>query len=174
MSIFKVIPKKDDGVETLLDRLTYIKRVNATTSRYIEGINVSSTYAYPQMMQVKKEYDQTTGKAYFHYMLDFAPEDYEHLDNYTLHKIGYETASYISCFYGIYQVVMSIHFDTAPHIHYIVNNIDLMTGARFDLPLRRLSKMKKGISEILSHYGITAIEQSPYYDDMLYDSFDSV
>lgn len=157
MSIFKVIRKDNDKVETLPERLNYITRASAAKAEYTCGINVSEWQGYRQMMLVKMQYGEDDGKAYYHYVLNPAESDYEGLSDQKLFDVGTRIANLISNFYGHYQVVMSIHFDTDLHIHFIANNIDFVTGNRLNLSPVRLRELKVEVNRILDEAGISPV-----------------
>lgn len=162
MSIFKAIRKDNDKVETLHERLNYITRASAAKAEYTCGINVSEWQGYQQMMLVKMHYGQDDGKAYYHYVLNPDESDYEGLSDQKLFDVGMRIANLISNFYGHYQVVMSIHFDTDRHLHFIANNIDFMTGDRLDLSPVRLKELKMEVNRILNEAGLSPVPVSSY------------
>ena len=162
MSIFKVINRADDNVGTLHDRLNYITRASASRAEYMYGNHVSEWQGYYQMMQVKLSYGQEEGKAYYHYMLNPDAPDYEVLNDRKLFDVGVQIDDLISNFYGNYQVVMAVHFDTDPHLHFIANNIDFMTGERLHLSPMRLGELKLAVNGILNEAGLSPVKMYPY------------
>lgn len=162
MSIFRVIKREDDGIEALQDRLTYIIRASATFIEYIYPVGVSEWDAYRQMRLTKNAYGQEYGKAFYHYMLRPDSSDYDVINANGLFDIGRRVANLIAVFYGYYQVVSAEHFDTPPHLHFIANNIDYMTGERFDLSPMRLYELKQEINKILIETGVTPVRLDIY------------
>lgn len=165
MSIIKVVKKEDSGIERLQAILPYVERVSATRSEFIYGVGVSTNEAYRQMMLVKETYGQENGKAYFHYILNPDESDYSELNNKQLFNTGCKIAELLSNFYGNYQVIMALHFDTDSHLHFITNNIDYITGNRLDLSPHKLAELKMKISEILTLAGITPVLQYYFYEN---------
>lgn len=80
-----------------------------------------------------RQHGQDWGKAYYHYI--FNPEDNEDIEEESFYEMGVAMAEYIAHFMGHYQVLLSIHFDTQLHMHFITNNIDLDTGERMNLSM---------------------------------------
>ena len=157
MSIFKPIRRDGDIGNSLQDRLTYITRVNATRPDFMYGVGVSEWEAYRQMMFVKETYRQTYGKAYHHFVINPDESDYNNLSDEKLFGLGMKIADFISTFHGHFQVVMSVHFDTAHHLHFIVNNIDYMNGVRFNpSPIEGLELISE-INKILEEAGVSPV-----------------
>ena len=156
MSIFN-IPRGECSIYTLQDKLTYITRSTAARTGFMYGVGVSEWEAYRQMMLVKRTFGQDYGKAYYHYSLDPEESDYDNLSDDKLFEIGVCIAELISVFYGHYQVVVSVHFDTAHHLHFIANNIDYMTGKRFDLSPIRMIELKQEINKVLEEAGVSPV-----------------
>ena len=157
MSIFRMIKREGNRGNTLQDRLTYIIRSTAVRPDYMRGIGVSEWEAYRQMMLVKRTFGQDYGKAYYHYILHPEYDDYDNLNDDKLFKIGISIAELISCFYGHFQVVFAVHFDTEHHLHFIANNIDYMTGKRFDLSPIIMVELKQEINKVLEEAGVSPV-----------------
>lgn len=160
MSVFKVINDRDGNkIDTLYEKLNYVKRYDAARCDYIYGAGVSRLNTYGEMMAVKKTYNQVEGKAYYHYV--FNPECDEEISEKVLMDMGIQMANYVERFHGYYQALMAVHFDHPEHLHmhFIVNNIDLMTGKRMNLGKKELYEIKQGISQIAKRYGVSKIRQ---------------
>ena len=162
MSIFNVIRRADDDFVTLQYILTYVVRAAATMPEYIYGVGVSEWDSYRQMMLVKRDFGQEDGKAYYHYVLNPDFSDYEGLTERRLFEISLDIANLIANFYGRFQVVDAVHFDTEWHLHFIANNIDLLTGERFDLSPSRLEELKLEVNKILDKAGISPVPVSSH------------
>jgi hypothetical protein len=148
--------KQGNLVENLYETLIYVMRASAAKRKNIYGASVSAYEPYYEMIQVKEAFEQMNGKGYLHYTLDPDPFDVLMVDNFFM--IGRVIAEKISHFYGTYQVLMAIHFDAQQyHMHFIANNIDYITGIRFDLNRQKLSELKDAINVILMKYGISPI-----------------
>jgi len=158
LSIFKVVNYKHDDLNHLQDRLTYIRRIEATRRRFTYGVAVSESNPFSSMNMVKEAYHKTNGKTHFHYILSPEKEDFENLLLDEFMEVSIEVASLIGHFGGDFQVVSTIHLDSSiPHIHIIANNIDYKTGLRFSLSKWILNDLKETINFILSKYGISKI-----------------
>lgn len=160
MSVFKVInDKAGNRADTLYQKLNYVKRYEAARYDYIYGAGVSRLNTYEEMMAVKATYNQQELKAYYHYV--FNPEDNEKIDKAVLLSMGIKMANFIESFHGYYQVLMAVHFDHPEHLHmhFIVNNIDLMTGKRMNLGKKELYELKQELSHFAQNYGVSKIRQ---------------
>lgn len=76
-----------------------------------------------------------------------------------LYHAGEEIANCLSNFQnGQYQIVMAMHFDTdVPHLHFIMDNIDYVTGKRLNIGYMGLLELKRQCSFILVSYGISPV-----------------
>ena len=166
MSIFKVVNYKHDDLNHLQDRLTYIRRIEATRSRYIYGAAVSETDPFSPMKNVKQAYHQTNGKTHFHYILSPEKEDFEKVSLHVFCEASKDVTDLIASFGGAFQTISGIHFDSEiPHLHIIANNIDYETGRRFDLSRWNLNELKEKINEILDRFGISRILRYEVVED---------
>lgn len=162
MSILSVKDDHGGRIESLYDKLIYIQRMEAAQMNCIYGSGVSVINSYNEMMYVKESYGQDWGKAYYHYI--FNPEDNEDIEEESFYEMGVAMAEYIAHFMGHYQVLLSIHFDTQLHMHFITNNIDLDTGERMNLGRGELCALKIGLTEIVRRYHVSPIRIfRPYY-----------
>ena len=154
MSILKIPHSRSYIIDSLLEKLTYVTRVTATRYDLIYGAGVSSFMPFQQMQFVKEFFAQEHRKAFFHYI--FNPEESDNVDVHTAYKMGVKMADAISTFEGHFQVVMAVHIDTSyPHLHFIVNNIDWVSGQRFDLNKDRLYRIKLLLSNIAIEFGVS-------------------
>lgn len=76
-----------------------------------------------------------------------------------LFTAGKEIADWMSTYHsGNYLMVMAMHFDTnIPHLHFIMDNIDYVTGKRLNLGRMELLELKQQCSLILINYGISRV-----------------
>ena len=155
MSIFQVIASKEySTINSLQETLTYVTRVTGTRNSLIYGANVSPFYPFSQMELVKGAYAQEDGKTFYHYV--FNPDS--DIDLKTAYAMGKEMANAIANFRGNFQVIVAVHTDKEfPHFHFVANNIDFNTGARFDLNKKNLHDLKELLNEIAVAYGVSEI-----------------
>lgn len=158
MSIFKVV-SGEDSILLLYDRINYVKRPTATTAEFIYGASVSTIYTYEEMKRVKEIWGQEEGKAFFHFIL--SPEFSEEIEAENFFMANAEIAEWLGKYEGWRQVIMAVHFDKEPflHSHFIVNNINIFDGSRWNLNPFVLREVKREISKILLRYGISEIRQ---------------
>lgn len=158
MSIFKVV-SGEDSILLLYDRINYVKRPTATTAEFIYGASVSTIYTYEEMKRVKEIWGQEEGKAFFHFIL--SPEFSEEIEAENFFMANAEIAEWLGKYEGWRQVIMAVHFDKEPflHSHFIVNNINIFDGSRWNLNPFVLREVKREISKILLRYRISEIRQ---------------
>lgn len=158
MSIFKVV-NGEDSILLLYDRINYVKRPIATTEEFIYGASVSKIYTYEEMKRVKEIWNQEEGKAFFHFIL--SPEFSEETEAENFFMANAEIAEWLGKYEGWRQVIMAVHFDKEPflHSHFIMNNINISEGSRWNLNPIVLREVKREISKILLRYGISEIRQ---------------
>jgi hypothetical protein len=128
----------------------------ATEQDLIYGSAVNILEPYDDMEAVKIINDQTDRSTFKHYVLSL--EEDEDVSLFTFKAASIEVCELISRFCGNYQVMMAVHIDTDNlHTHYVANNIDYLTGERFDLNWKRLHELKCQISSILVRYNLSPI-----------------
>lgn len=153
MAIFEVKTEKNKDLSQLYRKLNYIMDPCATEQYLIYGSAVNAINPYEDMETVKLIYNQTEQSTFKHYVLSL--EEGEDIDLLDFMSLCIEICEMISGFCGNYQVMMAVHINTDNlHAHYVANNIDYLTGKRFDLNLKRLYEIKCQISGLLVKYNL--------------------
>lgn len=154
MSIFRVF-QGANPIENLYDRINYVIRPDAAKLAFIYGAWVSPIFTYEQMVWVKEIFDQMDGKAFHHCLFNPRNDDKYNVESYFYFSV--EVAEILSAFAERKQVLMAIHFDEPPglHTHFIVNNVGMETGVRFDLWKPQLRYLKEQISAAAYRYGLS-------------------
>ncbi len=160
MSILKLVrDNTGNSIESLQQKITYIKRADETSLWTLYGANVSVFNTYNEMMLVKYAYGQIDGRAYNHII--FNPENGNDISEENMYYMGMCMAGFIGSFHGYYQVLAAVHHGDGDgegkHLHFIANNIDFMNGSRLDLNKKKLIELKVGFSQIAAYYGIEPI-----------------
>ena len=106
MASIKFVPVSR-GLKGILD---YVTKREKTVDRLITGVNCVANSALDEFEAVKKQFHKTDGRAYYHIIQAFSPDD--PLDFDTAHEIGTKFAEHFSGF----QCVVVTHMNTA-HIH---------------------------------------------------------
>ncbi len=164
MSYFKFIHQNP---RTLFGEIRYVKDENKTFPALVYGFGVNPDSAFEEMDTVKKLWNKTDGRQYKQYMFSFdrnitLPEN-------IIMEIGYKIGVYYA---NEYQILMGIHLNTKNiHIHYVLNTVNMFTGAKFSITKRDIYNYKLYINEILQSYDLSLIE---LYDDHDSDSIDEV
>jgi hypothetical protein len=154
MAIFEAKKEKNKDLLKLYRKLNYIMDFCATDQDLIYGSAVNILEPYDDMEAIKIINDQTDRSAFRHYVLSLEEDE----DVSLFKEASIEVCELLSNFYGNYQVMMAVHINTDNlHTHYVANNIDYLTGERFDLNWKRLYELKCQISSILVHYNLSPI-----------------
>lgn len=167
MSIFKILTFANADNLKLLERLNYIREPEATYLEFIFGRYVSIFYPYEEMTAIKRchlsEKNNTfQGKNFIEYVISLRESENSYLGYFanSIKKILNWLANYNN---GHYQVISAIHFNTDNlHAHIIANNIDLMTGTRFNLFKSDFFTMREFIDFTLQENYLSGLEGQSY------------
>ena len=164
MSIFKILTFANADNLKLLERLNYIREPEATSLDLIFGRYVSVFYPYEEMTFIKRCFLNATnntfhGKNFIEYVISLrASESYYlgHFEN-CIKKILNWLAHYND---GHYQTISAIHLNTDNlHAHIIANNIDFITGKRFNLFKSDFFTMREFIDFTLQENYLSGLEK---------------
>ena len=149
MASVKFVPVSR-GLKGILD---YVTNREKTVERLITGVNCVAGSALDEFEAVKKQFHKTDGRAYYHIIQAFSPDD--PLDFDTAHQIGLEFANY---FEG-YQCLVVTHMNTAHiHNHIIMNSVSFETGRKFYQTAREMAQVKEFSNELCRRYGLSVTE----------------
>ena len=73
----------------------YIMKEEKTEQKLISSINCMPETAMEEFINVKKQFDKTDGRQYYHVVQSFSPED--NISPETAHEIGLKFAKYFGC-----------------------------------------------------------------------------
>lgn len=90
------------GLSGIID---YVTNREKTTDRLITGVNCVAESALDEFEAVKKLYGKTEGRAYYHIVQAFSPDDPVDFD--TAHEIGLKFAEH----FGSYQCLVVTHMN---------------------------------------------------------------
>lgn len=129
MAVLKIVPGEyvnHDALDKLIHG--YIFRKALLTG----GYGVNPPYAAEQMHIVKQYWKQTHGKQLRHFVLNFNGNESSVINHADDLSIGaYQICQYY--YEGGYQSVFGIHRPSSSqgwHIHFVVNNVNFVTGER--------------------------------------------
>lgn len=109
--------------------------------------------ALDEFEAVKKQFHKTDGRAYYHIIQAFSPDD--PLDFDTAHEIGLKFAEHFSGF----QCVVVTHMNTAHiHNHIVMNSVSYETGKKFHQTAREMAQVKEFSNELCHRYGLSVTE----------------
>ena len=145
------------GLSGIVD---YVTNREKTTDKLITGVNCVARTAVHEFEAVKKQFHKTDGRAYYHIVQAFAPDD--PVDFETVHQIGLEFATH---FKG-YQCLVATHMNTKhKHNHIIMNSVNFETGMKFHQSAKEMRMVKEFNNELCRKYGlsITETKADPFY-----------
>lgn len=129
MAVLKIVPGEyvnQDALERLIHGYVFRK------SLLFGGCGVNPLKAAEQMHIVKQYWNQEQGKQLRHFILSFNNKESKEIHHENDLTIGaYQICQYY--FEGGYQSVFGIHRSIEAgtwHIHFVVNNINFLTGER--------------------------------------------
>lgn len=146
----------------LIERLNYIRNPLATDESMIDGVYVSLRHPFEEMMLIKNSYlspcnNTLLGNHFFEYVVSLPVEESERVKDFVLcvQDINRFLATYSGWYF---QTISAVHTNTDNlHAHIICNNIDFMTGARFNPPQHITNAIKGGVSELLVRHGFSSV-----------------
>lgn len=148
MAIFKGLTDKSYGdAEAVASLIDYCEKDGLTGCI---GVTSYQRAAY-EMQLLKEQYEKTEGRQVRHYILAF--DKVENIMSSAALRIGWKVAEY---FAQEYQVVYSVHTDTENiHIHFIINTVNTITGAKFTDEYGEINQFKEYMRPILKYvYGV--------------------
>lgn len=138
------------GLSGIID---YVTNREKTTDRLITGVNCVAESALDEFEAVKKLYGKTEGRAYYHIVQAFSPDDPVDFD--TAHEIGLKFAEH----FGSYQCLVVTHMNTAHiHNHIVMNSVNFETGQKFHQSAREMQQVKEFSNELCLQYGLSITE----------------
>ena len=138
------------GLSGIVD---YVTNREKTTDKLITGVNCVARTAVHEFEAVKKQFHKTDGRAYYHIVQAFAPDD--PVDFETVHQIGLEFAAH---FKG-YQCLVATHMNTKhKHNHIIMNSVNFETGMKFHQSAKEMRMVKEFNNDLCRKYGLSITE----------------
>ena len=138
------------GLKGILD---YVTNREKTVDRLITGVNCVAQTALHEFEAVKKQFRKTDGRAYYHIVQAFSPEDKLNFD--TAHEIGLKFAEYFSG----YQCIVVTHMNTDHiHNHIVMNSVNYENGKKFHQSARKMQQAKEFSNKLCKQYGLSVTE----------------
>ena len=133
--------------------LHYVTNREKTTQRLISGVNCVAESVYEEFTATKLQFHKTGGRAYYHIVQAFAPDD--PLDFDTAHELGIKLAEH---FPG-YQCLVATHMNTAHiHNHIIMNSVSFEDGRKFHQSAQEMRQVKEFVNDLCREYGLSVTE----------------
>lgn len=165
MAIFHVQSRQETDSVALCELLNYIRNPLATAPDLVYGTNIMFRYPYDEMMFVKACHASPVtrtwqGRQFYDFVVSLPEEESRYLGRFRDCMVAINT--FIATFSGgHYQVIHAVHINTDNlHAHIVMNNIDMFTGARFDLGKRAFYELRDGVDAILQEHGFSGIGKS--------------
>ena len=163
MAIFHVQKRQDQDCVKLIELLNYVRDPLATMPNLTYGTFVSCQYPYEEMMLVKTCYESPSsrtwqGRQFYEYVISLPGEESMRIEEFAACMVAVNRfiATYGG---GHYQTIHAVHVNTDNlHAHFVVNNIDIFTGSRFDLDMRAFYELREGVDAILQKHGFTGLK----------------
>lgn len=131
----------------------YIMKKEKTEQKLISGINCMPETAMEEFMAVKKQFNKTDGRQYYHVVQSFSPDD--NISPETAHEIGLKFAQY----FGNYQMVIATHTDRNHiHNHIVFNSVNLENSKKFHQTRDEMIQAKQYSNKICEEYGLSLTE----------------
>lgn len=162
MAIFHVQNRNENDRVKLAELCNYIRDPLATCPALTYGTYVSCQYPYNEMMLVKECYASAymrtwQGRQFYEYIVSLPEEESMRIEEFAACMVAVNRfiATYGG---GHYQTIHAVHVNTDNlHAHLVVNNIDIFTGARFDLDMRAFYGLCEGVDAILQKHGFAGV-----------------
>lgn len=147
--------------EDLYQALRYTENDNKTDEKkYVSGVNCSATFAYEEMMAVKRKYGERGKVVAYHGYQSFKTDE---LTPEQCHAIGIETAKRM---WGKdYQVLVTTHLNTDNlHNHFVVNSISFRDGKKFRNQISQHYDLREISDQICKEHGLSVLQNAKFYD----------
>lgn len=121
---------------------------------FVSGINCQPEFAYEQMNETKKFFNQKDGRLAYHAYQSFAPGE---ITPWKAHEVGMEFAK--KMWGDKYEVVVSTHLNTnCIHNHFLINSVSFLDGSKYQLPKHGLEHIRKVSDDICRKHNLSVIE----------------
>ena len=133
--------------------IRYVTNREKTTQRLISGVNCVASSACEEFTAVKYRFHKTGGRAYYHIIQSFSPDD--PLDFDTAHELGLRLAEQFPDF----QCLVATHQNTAHiHNHIIMNSVSFVDGRKFHQSAQEMRQVKEFVNKLCREYGLSTTE----------------
>ncbi|MBQ4428108.1 MAG: relaxase/mobilization nuclease domain-containing protein [Oscillospiraceae bacterium] len=131
----------------------YVENREKTNERLITGVNCLAQTAVDEFEAVKRQFNKTDGREYYHIVQAFSPDD--PIDFGTAHELGIKLAEY---FKG-YQCLVATHTNTNHiHNHIIMNSVNFENGKKYHQSAKDMQMVKEYCNKLCLEYGFSITE----------------
>ena len=146
--------------EDLYQALRYTEQDEKTDEKkYVSGVNCSATFAYREMVAVKRRFGERGNVIAYHGYQSFktgevTPEE--------AHQIGIETARRM---WGKdFQVLVTTHLNTDNlHCHFVVNSVSFKDGHKFRNSIEQHRELREISDAVCKEQGLSVLTNAPFY-----------
>ena len=150
MAIFKCVKIKKYNLGGLLK---YVSKVEKTRVELVYAKDCSIETAKYEFEFVKKLYNKTDKRQYYHFVQSFDPND--DITPELAHQVGKEM---LKCFDG-FQVVLGTHIDKKHlHNHFVINSVSFKNGLKYHQSNKDLKNIKILSNDICKKYNLSTIK----------------
>ena len=144
----------------LYQALKYTEQDSKTDKKkYVSGVNCSATFAYEEMMAVKRKYGERGKVVAYHGYQSFKADE---LTPEQCHAIGIETAKRM---WGRdYQILVTTHLNTDNlHNHFVVNSVSFRDGKKFRNCIEQHYDLREISDAICKEHGLSVLENASFF-----------
>ena len=154
MAIIKMVKNKSKTAQGLKAVLKYITNEAKTEGVYVTAQNCMTESAFAEMMTVKNEFHQNTGRQYIHIIQSFDVDD--EITPEIANKIGQKLISD----YPQFQAVVATHTNKKHiHNHIVLNTVNMSNGRKWQQSKKDLEHLKELSDDLCREYGLHIIEK---------------
>ena len=146
--------------DDLYAALRYTENDSKTDEKkYVSGINCSASFAYEEMMAVKRRFGERGKVIAYHGFQSFQAGE---VTPEQAHQIGIETARRM--WGDEYEIVVTTHLNTDNlHNHIVLNSVSFKTGRKFENHVSDHLKLREISDEVCKEYSKSVLEEAPFY-----------
>ena len=155
MAIIKMVKNKSKTSHGLKAVLKYITNEVKTKGVYVTAQNCMSESAYAEMMTIKNEFYQNTGRQYIQIIQSFDVTD--DISPETANEIGRKLIST----YPEFQAVVATHTNKKHiHNHIVLNTVNITNGRKWQQSKKDLEHLKELSDDLCKEYDLHVIDKS--------------
>lgn len=154
MAIIKMVKNKSKTAQGLKAVLKYITNEVKTEGVYVTAHNCMSESAFAEMMTIKNEFHQNTGRQYIHIIQSFD------INDEITPEIANEIGRKLISGYPQFQAVVATHTNKKHiHNHIVLNTVNIENGRKWQQNKKDLEQLKEHSDNLCKEYGLHIIDK---------------